>query len=236
MPSAPPTTDDPADFRVHVVAESIRLFAEQGYEATTVEQVAAAAGISRRTFFRQFGAKEDVIFADHESLLTQVSAHLAADDADPYAAVCSAAEVVFLHFRDSREMAVRRLRVVQGVPALRDRELVTTYRYQRVFEDFLRARLPEESPARLIGYAAAVTSAHNFLLRAMIRGDEDATLERLRAELGHLRGAFTRPEAALGDDLSVAVAVVTRPVGSSPEEVGRLVAEQLRAAQQHRGQ
>ena len=60
------------DFRTLVVAESIRLFGENGYESTTVEQIAAAAGISRRTFFRQFRAKEDVIFADHESLLAQV--------------------------------------------------------------------------------------------------------------------------------------------------------------------
>jgi AcrR family transcriptional regulator len=52
------------DFRTLVVAESIRLFGENGYESTTVEQIAAAAGISRRTFFRQFRAKEDVIFAD----------------------------------------------------------------------------------------------------------------------------------------------------------------------------
>ncbi|MXP20058.1 TetR family transcriptional regulator [Gordonia sp. HNM0687] len=229
MPSASPSTDDPADFRVHVVAESIRLFAEQGYESTTVEQIAAAAGISRRTFFRQFGAKEDVIFADHESLLTAVSAHLAAGD-DPWRVVCSAAELVFVHFRDAREMAVRRFRVVQEVPALRDRELVTTYRYQRLFEDSLRSRLPDESPVRLIGYAAAVTGAHNYLLRAMVRGDEDATLQRLRDELDHLRATFTGG-AALG-----AVTVVTHSAEMSPEEIGRRVVEQLRAEQRDHGQ
>ncbi|MAU84486.1 TetR family transcriptional regulator [Gordonia sp. Z-3] len=234
MPSAPPDTDDPIDFRVHVVAESIRLFAEQGYESTTVEQIAAAAGISRRTFFRQFGAKEDVIFADHESLLELVAAHLSdGPEADPYESVCTAAELVFLHFRDSRMMAVRRLRIVQGVPALRDRELVTTYRYQRLFEDHLRARLPEESPAQLIGYAAAITSAHNYLLRAMIRGDENATLEHLRDELRQLRRTFTRREVDAGAD---AVSVITHPAGMSPEEIGHRVVEQLRAQRRDRGQ
>ena len=75
---------DPAAFRTRVVAESIRLFSEHGYESTTVEQLAAAAGMSRRTFFRQFGSKEDVIFADHESLLAQVGDRLAASDEDPW--------------------------------------------------------------------------------------------------------------------------------------------------------
>lgn len=240
-------TPDPANFRVHVVAESIRLFSEQGYESTTVEQIAVAAGISRRTFFRQFGAKEDVIFADHEALLAQVAAHLEAADGDPWVVVCSAAEQVFAHFRDTRELAVRRFRVVQEVPALRDRELVTTYRYQRLFEDFLRARLRGESPVRVVAYAAAITGAHNFLLRSMIRGDADATMERLRAELGRVRASFAasapaeesgsaEAEAGAGAGAGAVVSVVTYPSGTSPAEIARQVGEQLRAQQPHRGQ
>ncbi|WP_124710279.1 TetR family transcriptional regulator [Gordonia insulae] len=224
--------DDPADFRVHVVAESIRLFSEQGYESTTVEQIAAAAGISRRTFFRQFGAKEDVIFADHEALLAQVAAHLDTADDDPWVAVCTAAERVFLHFRDTRELAVRRFQVVQESPALRDRELVTTYRYQRLFEDFLRPRLPAESPARVVAYAAAVTGAHNYLLRSMIRGDVDATIDRLRAELDRVRAGFMAspgvPQSASAEVGGV-VTVVTYPAGTAPDEIARRVREQLRA-------
>jgi AcrR family transcriptional regulator len=43
-------------------AEALRLFAEQGYEATTIEQIAAAAGVSRATFFNYFDAKASVVF------------------------------------------------------------------------------------------------------------------------------------------------------------------------------
>lgn len=222
---------DPAAFRMRVVAESIRLFSEHGYESTTVEQLAAAAGMSRRTFFRQFGSKEDVIFADHESLLTQVGDRLATGDDDPWLAVCAAAELVFGHFVRDRELAVRRAQVVQEVPALRDRELVTTYRYQGAFEEFLRARLPEESPVHVVAYVAAVTGTHNFLLRQMIRGDAGATPERLRVELERVAVALG---AARGGTVSTPVVesgrrvtVVTYPAGIPPAEVARRVAEEL---------
>ena len=45
-------------------ASALRLFREQGYEATTVEQIAAAAGVSHMTFFRYFPTKEDVALSD----------------------------------------------------------------------------------------------------------------------------------------------------------------------------
>ena len=214
------SVDDVVDFRLHVVAESIRLFADNGYESTSVDQIAAAAGVSRRTFFRQFGSKEDVIFADHEVLLAEVSAALDADDGDPWTAVCLAAERVFGHFLGSRTLALSRTRVVQEVPALRDRELITTYRYQRLFEEFLRSRLPDESPVHVVAFAAAITSAHNYLLRSMIRGDADATLERLRREL-------TRIRLALGAGGRTQVAVVTYPAHTSADEIARAVAEQI---------
>ena len=99
-------TADVAAFRRHVVAESIRLFTQQGYDATTVDDVAIAAGTSRRTLFRHFGSKEDLIFVDHESLLADVAAHLSAPDADPWRAVCEGAELVFAHYAADRELAV----------------------------------------------------------------------------------------------------------------------------------
>jgi AcrR family transcriptional regulator len=50
--------------RDRIRATALRLFREQGYDATTVEQIAAAAGVSHMTFFRYFPAKEDVALAD----------------------------------------------------------------------------------------------------------------------------------------------------------------------------
>ncbi|ALG86679.1 TetR/AcrR family transcriptional regulator [Gordonia phthalatica] len=223
------TTDqvhtEPAEFRMHVVIESIRLFSEKGYESTPVDEIAAAAGVSRRTLFRQFRSKEDLIFADHETLLELVAERLAdpqRSGTDPWWAVCEAAELVFAHYATIRDLAVQRYRVVSQVPALRDRELVTTYRYQRLFEDFLRRARPDVPRVRIIAFAAAVTGAHNYLLRSMVRGDDHATAAILHRELRAIRGTvdgFVDGER----DAPPQVAVVTFPSGSTPDEIADAV-------------
>lgn len=50
--------------RLELVRSAVTLFRGQGYEATTVEQIASQANLSSRTFFRFFGSKEDVVFVD----------------------------------------------------------------------------------------------------------------------------------------------------------------------------
>ncbi|MCW4353597.1 TetR family transcriptional regulator [Hoyosella sp. YIM 151337] len=213
-----------SDFRVRVVAKAIDLFAEGGYEATSVDEIAAAAGISRRTFFRQFRSKEGVIFADHEQLLNDVEQYLNAADADPWAAICEAAKIVFLHFRDNRDLSLRRYRVVQRVPALRDRELVTTHSYERIFVDYLRAAQPDVEVLTIVGYAAAVTACHNYLLRAMIRGDSMATVDALEDALAGVRTTYrVAPSKAAGAE----ILVVKYPAGTPAEVIANAVRNQV---------
>jgi AcrR family transcriptional regulator len=50
-----------------IIEQGLRLFVKNGYEATTLEAIAEAAGISRRTFFYYFKAKEDILLAAHDS-------------------------------------------------------------------------------------------------------------------------------------------------------------------------
>ncbi len=61
--------------RDRIRASALRLFTEQGYDATTVEQIAAAAGVSHMTFFRYFPAKEDVALSDSYDPL--IATHIA---------------------------------------------------------------------------------------------------------------------------------------------------------------
>jgi AcrR family transcriptional regulator len=66
-----------------------RLFGERGYEATTVAEIAAAAGVSRRTFFRYFSSKEDVLVETSDDIAEEMLAALAERPADepPLAAI-----------------------------------------------------------------------------------------------------------------------------------------------------
>lgn len=54
--------------RQQLLDAALALFVKQGYEATTVDEIAVAAGMSKRSFFRYFGSKEDVILGKHERL------------------------------------------------------------------------------------------------------------------------------------------------------------------------
>jgi AcrR family transcriptional regulator len=207
--------DDTARFRLAVVEQALRLFAEKGYEATTVDEIAEAAGISRRTFFRQFRSKEDVVFADHEAQLAQARAYLDAAQGDPWDAVCEAVVGVFERFTQTRELAARRYRVVRQVPALRDREIVTVFRYERLFTDYLRARLPQLPDLALIQFTAAVTATHNYLLRRMVRATP------VTGRVGDIAEGTAEPgpPGASAADLRAALAAIPRGGPAAPAEL-----------------
>ena len=199
----------------------MRLFAERGYEATTVDEIAVAAGISRRTFFRQFRSKEDVIFADHEFQLASAQEFLEGAGGDPWEAICEAVIGVFERFTQWRDIAARRYQVVRRVPALREREIVTVFRYERLFTEFLRGRLPEVPDLVRVQYTAAVTATHNYLLRRMVRGESGAAVADLRTELAMIpRGRRVQTES---DELVLAVF----PRDMPPRKVADLLTARL---------
>jgi AcrR family transcriptional regulator len=72
-------------------ASALRLFREQGYHATTVEQIAAAAGVSHVTFFRYFPTKEDVVLQDDMDLFTLAALEAQPPELSPIAAFRAAA-------------------------------------------------------------------------------------------------------------------------------------------------
>jgi hypothetical protein len=101
--------------------------------------------------------------------------------------------------------------VVRQVPALRDREIVTVFQYERLFDDYLRSALPGLDPIDAVAFAAAVTAVHNHVLRRL-RGTEDipeSVLTDAYDELMHRFGVHPDGEQAQNDD----VVVATFPVG-----------------------
>ncbi|MFF1882546.1 TetR/AcrR family transcriptional regulator [Pseudarthrobacter sp. NPDC058196] len=182
MTSPPPS--HPAD---GPVAAAIELLAKQGFDATSVEELAEASGMSRSTFFRRFGSKEDVVFADHERILQQVNNRLADSRLEPLAAVADAALLVFDHHLRNRGTSLARYGLLQAVPALRDRELVTSHRYERAFLRYLNDNLPKDGRREYaaVAFAAAVVAVHNAFLRQWLRASpapgESGQPDRARA-------------------------------------------------------
>ena len=68
--------------RERLTQAAAELFQAQGYDETTIDEIAVRAGIGRRTFFRYYRTKEDVIFPDHDELLAKVHdrLYLSADE------------------------------------------------------------------------------------------------------------------------------------------------------------
>ncbi|GAA2042101.1 TetR family transcriptional regulator [Catenulispora yoronensis] len=103
---------------------ALRLLAVRGFEETTVDQLAAAAGVSRRTFFRYFASKEDVVISFlsllGDEIVAEVEARPAAEP--PAVAIREAVKAVAAeHFVDNREKAVALIRHTLEIPALRAR-------------------------------------------------------------------------------------------------------------------
>ena len=205
-------------------AAAFDLFVEQGYDATSVDQIAERAGVGRSTFFRTFPTKEAVIFPDHEDVLARIEARL--DTAAPgqhFLAVREAARLVLRHYLDEGDRARARYRLTRSVPALREREIAGIQRYQETFRLFIRSWDVPTDPAEVLRVdlhaellAAAVVTAHNHVLRRWLRDtttDPVAEFDLAMAEVEHL---FSTRESNRGHvvvlgpgaDLDQAVAAV----------------------------
>ncbi|TIC86717.1 TetR family transcriptional regulator [Nocardioides sp. GY 10113] len=168
--------------RARLVEAAFRLFADQGFEQTTVDAIAAEAGVSRTTFFRSFASKEAVVFPDHAPILAAVDARLAsASRATADIALVEASRIVLDTYLAEGEVARARYALTTTVPALRAAEIANQRSYQQLFRDHLRRWLgvgdrDDDLLAELL--ANAVTTAHNHVLRRWLRGQsEDPTAE-----------------------------------------------------------
>jgi len=148
--------------------EALRLFTERGFSDTTVEQIAEAADISPRTFYRYFGVKEAVLIsADHSPLI--VAAFIAAPrDLTPIAAYQHAVALVFGSLSDEdREADLVGQKLLYQVPEAHGLIYAEFIKLIELITDALQQRLDEPAPEAerrvLAGAIAGVIlgAAHN---------------------------------------------------------------------------
>ncbi len=145
---------------------ALALFDQRGYEATTVEEIAAEVGISPRTFFRYFPSKEDVVFAHHADALARLRNVLderLRGGAGVLAAV-RAATVALQDDADQRELEQTRLRVIRVTPALTARRYALSVEYEAAITAAITPRLGDDRGAWM--RAMLVASAAMGALRA----------------------------------------------------------------------
>ncbi|WP_055588431.1 TetR family transcriptional regulator [Streptacidiphilus griseoplanus] len=187
--------------REALIAAAFQLFLERGYEQTTIDDIVTLAGVGRRSFFRYFPSKEDVVFPDHEQALADMTAFLqaSADTDDPVARVCDAARLVLRMYTENPTFSVQRYRLTKKVPGLRAYELSVVWRYEHTLADFLRGRFAarRDGALRANVVAASVVAAHNHALRSWLRangqGDAEAAADRA---LAYVTGAWTSQQPA----------------------------------------
>jgi len=178
--------------RQELAAAAMELFSTQGYEETTVDQIAAAAGVARRTFFRYFRSKEEAIFPDHDETLVKVADLLSTADPEehPIDVVCRGIKEVLRMYASAPAVSVARYRLIRQVPTLREREITVVARYERLFTRYLLGRFgaggsvpADRADDTMLAEvsAAAVVAAHNHVLRRWLRaggrGDAEAQLD-----------------------------------------------------------
>lgn len=138
-----------------VLAEhALRLFQEQGFDETTVEEIAAAAGVSQRTFFLHFATKSAAAFPDHEDRVVIFTERLGdgSGSANPLLHLC---EVLALGLDVSSPSRRTRYQLLDQVPALRDEDARTDRDYEAVVARYLLQAWGDSTETRVRAHAVA---------------------------------------------------------------------------------
>ena len=121
---------------------ALRLFREQGYEATTVEQIAEAAEVSPSTFFRYYPTKEDTVLTDEYDPLILDTLRAQPPGLSPAAAIRETfREIIGAMIADDRERLLDRSRLLLRASALRARQWDQMRESQNLIVDVLAERL-----------------------------------------------------------------------------------------------
>jgi TetR/AcrR family transcriptional regulator, regulator of mycofactocin system len=159
----PPSTSHEAVGRT-----ALRLFAERGFEETTVEEIAAAAGVSRRTLFRYYASKNDMVWGDFDFVLARLRAELdATGDDEPIMEALRRAVIASNHYDADQLPELRiRLTLISTVPALQAHSMLRYEAWRGVVAEFVARRLGlgvDDLVPQSIGWVALGASMAAFV-------------------------------------------------------------------------
>ncbi|MFF6870418.1 TetR family transcriptional regulator [Streptomyces sp. NPDC012450] len=169
---------------------SLQLFALKGFDAVTVDEIAAASGVSKRTFFRYFASKEDVVVQFLAGMGADIRTALAARPAAerPSEALLHAVSVPLTTCGDHAERALPVVRLILRTPALLARFLEHQARWREELTEELAVRLGRDPGTDLYPRLAAGMALTAF----------DAVLRRWSEG-----GGAEEPDALIGEAFAV---------------------------------
>ena len=163
-PGRPPGTS-----RRAVTRTALELFAQRGFEETTVDDIAEALGVSRRTLFRYFASKNDMVWGDFDWVLERL--HRCLDATPPGVPLHEAlgdAVVESNRYEDEQLPELRiRMRLITGVPALQAHSALRYAEWREVIAVWVAERLgcsAGDLVPQTVAHAALGTSMAAFLV------------------------------------------------------------------------
>jgi AcrR family transcriptional regulator len=167
-------------------AAAYRLFGERGFDNVTVDDIAAEADVSRRTFFRYFASKEDVLLADHFVQLARLREAMAARPPDEpiVTALRNAVLSLTSDFEERKEKVIIRARLMRDTPSLQARSLV----HQKLWEDAMQEMVADRlgvAPVKDLrpgGVAAAALAAMRVAVTLWLTAGCDGDVIALTTE------------------------------------------------------
>jgi len=175
---------------------ALTLFVRDGFEETTLDDIAAAVGVGRRTLFRYFSSKNDLVWGNFDGVLERLRAELiAADPAVPMMETLGRAVVASNTYEGEALEELRlRMTLITSVPALQAHSMVRYADWRRVVAEFIAQRLgqdPDDLIPLLVGHMALGASMSAFV--RWVSHPEEDLLAHLRTGYEHLALAFEDP-------------------------------------------
>jgi AcrR family transcriptional regulator len=170
--------------RVEIATQALALFTEQGFDATTVEQIATAAGISERSFFRYFATKEDVVIGDPApyALILQAALEECPADAAPWVALRAALGQLIDAVHADPVSSLQASALMLSNPGLRARHLEKQILWEQLLVPNIVERLrgtPAERSLRAHAIVSAALSCLEAALNAWAKTQATESLEHL---------------------------------------------------------
>ncbi|HEY0489027.1 MAG TPA: TetR family transcriptional regulator [Telluria sp.] len=166
--------------RQELFSLGLRLFMKQGFDNTTIDQIVEPLGIARRTFFRYFKVKEDLVFAWNAEKTVELVAELNGRPPEeaPFEAVCGALSSLLKRYDANPDMAFALMRLLKETPSLVGRECEKRMIWEQALAVALVQRLGEHamSPLKARIVVGTVMAAWTAALDEWYEGGGQADL------------------------------------------------------------